>query len=90
MDRLINVGFGNGVNTGKVIAVVNPEAAPVKRMIQKAKEEGRIIDATQGRKTKAVIIVENDKLVLSALLPSTIAKRFGADGNYDMKGEEDD
>ncbi len=90
MDRIINVGFGNGVNTSKVVAIVTPDAAPIKRMVQKAKEDGRIIDATQGRKTKAVIITEHDKIVLSALQPATIAKRFSADMNYDIKGDEDE
>ena len=55
MAKLVNIGFGNVVNVSKVFAVVNPDAAPIKRMIQSAREEGRVIDATQGRKTKAVI-----------------------------------
>lgn len=75
MGRLINIGFGNVVNTDMIIAVVNPDSAPVKRMVQKAKENGMAIDATQGRKTKAVLIMENGQLVLSALLPETIAGR---------------
>ena len=70
MSGLINIGFGNAVNTAKVVAVINPDAAPVKRLVSHAREEGRIIDATQGRRTKAVIII------LSALQPDTIAKRF--------------
>lgn len=76
MARLINVGFGNTVNTDKIIAVVNPEAAPIKRMVQSAKEQGRIIDATQGRRTKAVLITTDDFIVLSALQPDTISRRF--------------
>lgn len=76
MARLINIGFGNVVNTDKIIAVVNPEAAPVKRMVQTAKEQGRVIDATQGRRTKAVIITAEDFIVLSALQPDTISRRF--------------
>lgn len=79
MDRLINVGFGNVVNTNKIIAVVSPDAAPIKRMIQSAKEQGTVIDATQGRKTKAVIITTDTYLILSALQPETIAKRFVID-----------
>ncbi|MCH5275315.1 MAG: DUF370 domain-containing protein [Lachnospiraceae bacterium] len=75
MDKLIHIGFGNIVNTGKIIAIVSPDSAPIKRMVQKAKENGMAIDATQGRKTKAVLVMENSQLVLSALLPETIAGR---------------
>ena len=72
MARLMNIGFGNAVNTDKVVAVVNPDAAPIKRMVQQAKEEGRVIDATQGRRTKAVLITQEDHIVLSALQPDTL------------------
>lgn len=75
MNKLIHIGFGNIVNAGKIIAVVSPDSAPVKRMVQKAKETGIAIDATQGRKTKSVLVMENSQLVLSALLPETIAGR---------------
>jgi len=75
VNRFIHIGFGNIVNAGKIISIVSPDAAPVKRMVQKAKEEGAAIDATQGRKTKAVLVMENGMLVLSALLPETIAAR---------------
>ncbi len=75
MDKLINVGFGNIVNTDKIIAIVSPNSAPMTRMVQKAKEDGTAIDATQGRKTKAVLAMESGQLVLSALLPETIAGR---------------
>lgn len=78
MDKLIHIGFGNIVNTGKIIAIVSPDSAPVKRMVQKAKEDGMAIDATQGRKTKAVLVMENSQIVLSALLPETIAGRAQA------------
>ena len=76
MAKLINVGFGNVVNSGRIVAVVSPDAAPVKRMIQSVKGTRILIDATQGRKTKAVIITSDDHIVLSALQPETIAKRF--------------
>lgn len=72
---LIHIGFGNIVNTSKIIAIVSPESAPIKRMVQRAKEEGTAIDATQGRRTKSVMMMENGQLVLSALLPETIAGR---------------
>lgn len=72
---LIHIGFGNIVNTTKIIAIVSPESAPVKRLVQSAKEKGMAIDATQGRKTKSVLVMENSQVVLSALLPETIAGR---------------
>ncbi len=78
MDNLIHIGFGNIVNTGKLIAIVNPDSAPVKRMVQKAKENGMVVDAAQGRRTKAVLVMENGQIVLSALLPETIAGRAHA------------
>lgn len=80
---LIHIGFGNIVNTSKIIAIVSPDAAPVKRLVQNAKEKGLAIDATQGRKTKAVLVMENNQVVLSALLPETIAGRVqtGQDGS---------
>ena len=79
MDKLIHIGFGNIVNAGKIIAIVSPQSAPVKRLVQKARESGDAIDATQGRKTKAVLVMENSQLVLSALLPATIALRAQAE-----------
>ena len=75
MNQFIHIGFGNLVNPDKIIAVVSPESAPVKRLIQNAKEKGTAIDATQGRKTKAVLVMEDSQLVLSALLPETIGNR---------------
>lgn len=72
---LIHIGFGNIVNTSKIIAIVSPESAPIKRLVQGAKEKGMAIDATQGRKTKSVLVMENSQVVLSALLPETIAGR---------------
>ncbi len=85
MNKPIRLGFGNSVNTEKIIAIVSPESAPIKRLVQRAKEEGTVIDATQGRKTKAVLVMENNRIVLSALLPKTIAGRARAEsgGNED-------
>ena len=85
MSHLIHIGFGNIVNTGKIIAIVTPDSAPVRRMVQRAKESGAAIDATQGRKTKAVLVMENSQIVLSALLPETIANRA-----HTEKVEEDE
>lgn len=79
MSQFIHVGFGNIVNTEKIIAVVSPDSAPIKRMVQAARETGTAVDATQGRKTKAVLVMENGQLVLSALLPETIANRAQAE-----------
>lgn len=69
------------MNTAKIIAIVSPESAPVKRLVQNAKEKGMAIDATQGRKTKSVLVMENSQIVLSALLPETIAGRVQAGQN---------
>lgn len=88
MSRLINIGFGNLVNTNKIVAVVSPDAAPVKRLIQSVKGSRSLIDATQGRKTKAVIVTSDDYLVLSALQPETISKRFAEANNNEEKGDE--
>ena len=72
----MTIGFGNIVNADKIIAMITPDSAPAKRMIQKAKEESRLIDATQGRRTRAVIFTENDRVILSALLPDTLSGRM--------------
>ncbi|MDD7178686.1 MAG: DUF370 domain-containing protein [Lachnospiraceae bacterium] len=76
MNNFMNIGFGNIVNADKIIAMITPDSAPAKRMIQKAKEESRLIDATQGRRTRAVIFTENDRVILSALLPDTLSGRM--------------
>ena len=74
--NLVSVGYGNFVSSGRVIAVVSPESAPVKRLIQEAKEERRLIDATFGKKTKAVLITDSDHIVLTALETAEIQQRF--------------
>ena len=77
----VNIGFGNIINTDKIIAVVLPDSAPAKRLISKARESDTVIDATQGRRTRGIIITESGHLVLSALVPETIAARTkGEDG----------
>lgn len=81
MIELVNIGFGNVVDFQKLIAIINPDSSPAKRMIQHAKEQEQIIDATQGRKTKAVLIMENGQIVLSALQPDTLAGRARGDIN---------
>lgn len=72
---VVNIGFGNLVNEQRILAVVRPDAAPVKRMVARAKTDSMIIDATQGRKTKSVIILDEGHILLSALQPDTISKR---------------
>lgn len=74
--RLLNVGFGNMVNAARMVAIVSPDAAPVKRLVQDARDAGRAIDATCGRRTRAVIIMDSDHVVLSPLQPETVAGRL--------------
>ena len=77
MLRLINIGFGNMIAADRIIAIVSPDSAPVKRMIQEARDRKRVMDATQGRRTRAVIQTDSDHVVLSAIQPETIAGRVG-------------
>ncbi|MDE6600473.1 MAG: DUF370 domain-containing protein [Oscillospiraceae bacterium] len=77
--KLINIGFGNMINAGRLITIVSPESAPIKRIIQEAKEKGLLIDATYGRRTRAVIIMDSDHVVLSAVQPETVAGRLSDD-----------
>ena len=77
MLRLINIGFGNMIAADRIIAIVSPDSAPVKRMIQEARDRKRVIDATQGRRTRAFIQTDSDHVVLSAIQPETIAGRVG-------------
>lgn len=79
MNGFINVGFGNVVNADKIVGIISPEAAPIKRMVQNAKDAGNAIDATCGRKTRAVLVMDSGHLMLSALLPETIAARVNAE-----------
>ena len=74
--QFINIGFGNVVSSEKIVAVVSPDSAPIKRMISEAKEKSILIDATFGRKTKSVIITDSDHIVLSSLTPDTIGGRL--------------
>lgn len=74
--KLINIGFGNMVNAQKLVAMVSPESAPIKRIVQDARDSGRLIDATYGRRTRAVLITDSDHVVLSAIQPETVANRL--------------
>ena len=72
----INIGFGNMVSANRLVAIVSPESAPIKRIVQEARDKGTLIDATYGRRTRAVIITDSDHVVLSAIQPETVANRF--------------
>ena len=74
--KLVNVGYGNMASAGRLIAIVSPDAAPVRRLVQDARDAGRVIDATCGHKTKSVLMMDSDHIVLSSLLPDTIAGRM--------------
>lgn len=76
--KLINIGFGNMVSAQRLIAIISPESAPVKRLIQDARESGKLIDATYGRRTRAVIVMDNGHVVLSPVQPETVANRVNA------------
>ncbi len=79
--QLINIGFGNIVSANRIIAIVSPESAPIKRIVQEAKDDGKAIDATYGRRTRAVIIMDSGHVVLSAVQPETVAGRVDKEDN---------
>ncbi len=85
--KLINIGFGNMVSANRLVAIVSPESAPIKRIIQDAKERGTLIDATYGRRTRAVIVTDSDHVILSAVQPETVANRLN-DRDDDIIDEE--
>lgn len=85
--KLINIGFGNMVSANRLIAIVSPESAPIKRIIQDAKERGSLIDATYGRRTRAVLIMDSDHVILSAVQPETVANRLN-ERDMDESDEE--
>lgn len=77
--KLINIGFGNMINAQRLVAIVSPDSAPIKRIIQECKERGTLIDATQGRRTRAVIIMDSDHVILTYLQCETVANRLDSD-----------
>lgn len=85
--KLINIGFGNIVSANRLIAIVSPESAPIKRIIQEARDRGMLIDATYGRRTRAVIITDSDHIILSAVQPETVAHRLNAKDTSDDDDE---
>ncbi|MDR0326652.1 MAG: DUF370 domain-containing protein [Oscillospiraceae bacterium] len=84
--RLINIGFGNMVSAARLVAVVTPDSAPMKRIIQEARDRDKLIDATLGRRTRAVLIMDSDHIVLSSILPETVAARL--QGGVPLAGDE--
>lgn len=88
--KLINIGFGNIVAANRVIAIVSPESAPIKRMIQEARDKGILIDATFGRRTRAVVVTDSEHIILSALQPETVANRLGTTGAVSVPEEDSD
>lgn len=86
--QLINIGFGNMVSSARLIAIVSPESAPIKRIIQDAREQGRLIDATYGRRTRAVIVMDSDHVILSAVQPETVAARLNDNEEEQAQDEE--
>ena len=88
--KLINIGFGNMVSAGRIITIVSPESAPIKGIIQDARESGSLIDATYGRRTRAVIVMDSGHVILSAIQPETVANRFVQNDEIEEDPEEDE
>ena len=86
--KLINIGFGNMVSPARLIAIVSPESAPIKRIIQDARDRGHLVDATYGRRTRAVIIMDSDHVILSAIQPETVANRLNDDEDEEELEDE--
>lgn len=87
--KLINIGFGSMVSAARVLTIVAPDSAPIKRVVQEAKERGMLIDASYGRKTKAVIVMDTDHVILSAIAPETISARWMDKQNTIYEEEEE-
>ena len=88
--KFINIGYGNMVAVDRIVTLVSPDSAPIKRLIQDAKDDGRVIDVTCGRKTRAVIITDSEHVILAAIQTETIANRLESDGDMSMDVDEDD
>ncbi|KSU62461.1 hypothetical protein AS034_10095 [[Bacillus] enclensis] len=85
--KLINIGFGNIVSANRIISIVSPESAPIKRLIQDARDRGTLVDATYGRRTRAVIITDSDHVILSAVQPETVAHRLTDKDDLQEEGQ---
>ena len=88
--KLINIGFGNMISAGRLIAIVSPASAPIKRMVQEARDRGNLVDATFGRRTRAVLITDSDHIILSALQTETVAARLNGREAEDGEEEEEE
>ena len=88
--KLVNIGFGNMVAANRMVAIVSPESAPIKRIIQDAKEKGTLIDATHGRRTRAVIITDSDLIILTYLQAETLSNRMSEESNIEDEDEADE
>ena len=86
--KFINIGFGNMVSAGRIVAIASPDSAPIKRLVQDAKEENRVIDVSCGRRTRSVIITDSDHVILSAIQAETITNRLSSDTSDDMADED--
>ena len=86
--KFINIGYGNMVAVDRIVALVSPDSAPIKRLIQDAKDDGRVIDVTCGRKTRAVIVTDSEHVILAAIQTETIANRLESDGDLSIEDEE--
>ena len=90
MMKFINIGFGNMVSAGRIVAIASPDSAPVKRLVQAAREDGRVIDVSCGRRTRAVIITDSDHVILSAIQTETITNRLSSDEAYEPDPDEEE
>ena len=88
--KLINIGFGNMVSANRLVAIVSPESAPIRRIIAKAKESNMLIDATYGRRSRSVLVTDSDHVILSPIQPETIANRFNQDAPDDAAEEKEE
>ena len=87
-SKLVNIGFGNSVVSRRVVAIISPNAAPIRRLRDEAREDNRLIDATQGRRTRSVLITDSNHVILSAIQSETIAQRFSPDGSLSKEDME--
>ena len=88
--KFINIGFGNMVSAGRIVAIASPESAPIKRLVQDAKEENRVIDVSCGRRTRSVIITDSEHVILSAIQAETITNRLASDTVNDLADDTED
>ena len=86
--KLVHIGFGSAVSAARILALVSPESSPIKRVVQEARERGMLIDASYGRRTRCVLLMDTDHVILSALAPETLAQRIDAEFQVDLPEED--